>query len=291
MLKVRWGWVVLVGLAGGACATAATPDGPAAPVHAEAAPGTDTEPERAIQRQSEPSPAPPSPKGRPWPSQQLAELLRFLDDRKSTSQPRARNLITTEVLGLERLVEATASESPDRPQLARRLAESYAELRSAADRDEASASGAEAPEIRSVADAAAARAIALFEQFLHDYPAYPKRDEVFYSLAIEYGFSADVKQVRQNMFRLLQEVPISRHVPLAYFSFGELFVFEAATDATKLELAKAAFKEASRYPAPQNRGYCLSLDRVQQLGSGQAKQLLLSYDEQAACARVQPATP
>src|SRR5262245_56699302 len=57
------------------------------------------------------------------------------DTRKTRLQARARQLLTTEILGLERLYAQTKKNSADRPQLIRRLAEGYVELESAAVRD------------------------------------------------------------------------------------------------------------------------------------------------------------
>ena len=57
------------------------------------------------------------------------------DTRKTRLQARARALLIAEIQGLERLFRQTKKNSPDRPQLVRRLAEGYVELESAAQRD------------------------------------------------------------------------------------------------------------------------------------------------------------
>jgi hypothetical protein len=57
------------------------------------------------------------------------------DTRKGKMQARARALLITEITGLERLYNQTPKTSPDRPQLILRLAEAYAELEQAAQRD------------------------------------------------------------------------------------------------------------------------------------------------------------
>ena len=54
------------------------------------------------------------------------------DERKSRLQARAKGLLITEIQGLENLFQTTPANAPDRVQLARRLAEDYVELESAA---------------------------------------------------------------------------------------------------------------------------------------------------------------
>jgi len=61
------------------------------------------------------------------------------DERKSRLQARQRALLVTEIQGIERLFETTKKNAPDRPQLARRLAEAYVELEAAAFRDKTQA--------------------------------------------------------------------------------------------------------------------------------------------------------
>ena len=61
------------------------------------------------------------------------------DERKSRLQARARALLVTEIQGLESLFRTTPKNAPDRPQLARRLAEDYVELERAAFRDKTEA--------------------------------------------------------------------------------------------------------------------------------------------------------
>ncbi|HEX2869899.1 MAG TPA: caspase family protein [Polyangiaceae bacterium] len=218
------------------------------------------------------------------PSKELVELLRFLDLRKTEHQPRARALLVTELTGLERLLERTPTGSPDRPQLVRRVAEGYVELRAAAARDEANLSGKQAQLASNIVTSASVQAIAHYEKMLDAYPSYAKRDDVLFYLAVEHGFRNDLRQVRENMFRLIKDHPQSAHVPLAYFTFGELFRLETLTDSSKTPLAIAAFEEVSKYPSPQNRAHCLSRERLARLRGQGARQAAPGYDEAAACA-------
>src|SRR5262249_43932324 len=57
------------------------------------------------------------------------------DERRNRLQARSRQLLVTEIQGLESLFASTPKNAPDRPKLMRRLAEGYVELESAAFRD------------------------------------------------------------------------------------------------------------------------------------------------------------
>ena len=71
------------------------------------------------------------------PSMPTESLMR--DERKGRLQARARALLVTEIQGLENLFHTTPQNAPDRVQLARRLAEDYVELESAAFREKTQA--------------------------------------------------------------------------------------------------------------------------------------------------------
>ena len=57
------------------------------------------------------------------------------DERRNRLAARSRQLLVTEIQGLESLFNSTPKNAPDRPKLLRRLAEGYVELESAAFRD------------------------------------------------------------------------------------------------------------------------------------------------------------
>ncbi|MCK6587122.1 MAG: hypothetical protein L6Q76_06005, partial [Polyangiaceae bacterium] len=57
------------------------------------------------------------------------------DERRNRLAARSRQLLVTEIQGLESLYSSTPKNAPDRPKLMRRLAEGYVELESAAFRD------------------------------------------------------------------------------------------------------------------------------------------------------------
>lgn len=192
------------------------------------------------------------------------------DERASRLQPKVRALLVTEIQGLERLFSSTSKKSPDRVQLARRLAENYVELEAAAFRDKTEA-GVRAEEARRKKSADAAKhkqdatnsnkvmlaarkkAIEYYTLITKDYPNYSHLDEVLYYLAYEYEQANDYTNARKVYYELIQNVPQSKYIPNAYLAFGELFFNEAQTDPSKWDLAAASYREVVKYPAPDNK--------------------------------------
>lgn len=193
------------------------------------------------------------------------------DERASRLQPKVRALLVTEIQGLERLFSSTSKRSPDRVQLARRLAENYVELESAAFRDkiEAEIKAGEAKQKKQAANvkkfqtdastsnrvmlAARKKAIEYYTLIKTDYPNYAQLDEVLYYLAYEYEQAADYVNARKVYYELIENVPQSKYIPNAYLAFGELFFNEAQNDPSKWDLAAASYREVVKYPAPENK--------------------------------------
>ncbi|HWA76467.1 MAG TPA: hypothetical protein VG937_29225 [Polyangiaceae bacterium] len=193
------------------------------------------------------------------------------DTRKTRLQARARQLLTAEISGLERLYAQTKKNSADRPQLIRRLAEGYVELESAAQRDkiasdikaqdakkakkDAGKFRQEAAQAEKIAVAARGKAINYYTKMKDEYPTYSKIDEVLYYLAYEHEQAQDYKNARAVYFELIQKAPKSPYIPNAYLAFGELFFQEAQGDPSKWDLAAAAYQEVIKYPPPNNKVY------------------------------------
>jgi TolA-binding protein len=177
--------------------------------------------------------------------EQLADLpatatLTGRDSRRSVRTPRARALVATEVQALEQLLAATRQGAPDRPQILRRLAESYVELARGAAGDTA------------LSNRSSSEALARYQTLLDESPQYTLADEVRYYMALESERLRDFRGARMKYYEIIQKHPNSKHVPGAYFAFGELFFDEAKSDPTKNELAAQAFLQVLKYPAPAN---------------------------------------
>jgi TolA-binding protein len=206
--------------------------------------------------------APPKPAPLKWEG---------TDERKIRTEARLRALLAVEVQRIESLFSTSRRNAPDRMQLARRLADGYVELESAAFRDKteaqnrrslnlknAAAAGqaqTDVNEAERVEKAARKRAIEMYTLVAADYPTAAQLDEVLYYLAYEYEQAGDAKNARAAYYELIQKVPTSKFIPNAYLAFGELFFNEAQGDPSKWDLAAQAYTEVIKYPPPANKAF------------------------------------
>ncbi|MBX3193301.1 MAG: hypothetical protein KF819_40335, partial [Labilithrix sp.] len=195
------------------------------------------------------------------------------DDRTIRLAARKVGLLVIEVQRVETLFQGTKRNGPDRLQIARRLADGYVELESAAFRDKTeaeqrrdafkkagnmAAAGQEQTRVNEsdrVMKAARRRAIEVYTAIANDYPNHASFDEVLYYLAYEYEQAGDAKSARSVYYDLIRKAPASKYVPHAYLAFGELFFSEAQGDPSKWDLAAQAYAEVAKYPPPANKAY------------------------------------
>ncbi len=194
------------------------------------------------------------------------------DQRANRLKSRQRALLATEISGLESLFGGTPKNASDRPTLARRLAEDYVELESAAFRDKTNAeverdglkktnpNGAgqkqtQANDAAKIMLAARTRAITYYNLVKNEYPTYAQLDEVLYYLAYEHEQGNDYANARKVYYELIQKRPDSKYIPNAYLAFGELFFNEAQGDPSKWDLSRDAYVEVIKYPPPNNKVY------------------------------------
>ena len=205
------------------------------------------------------------------------------DERRNRLAARSRQLLVTEIQGLESLYTSTPKNAPDRPKLMRRLAEGYVELESAAFRDktengmkadeakkknpgQAAGFQAEAGKADKILAASRQAAIKNYTNLKDQYPKWCQNnnasnpaqstgctDEVLYYLAYEYEQALNLDQARKVYLELIQSWPNSKFIPNAYLAFGELFFNEAQGDPTKWALAEQSYSEVIKYPAPENK--------------------------------------
>ncbi|NUP13117.1 MAG: tetratricopeptide repeat protein [Polyangiaceae bacterium] len=202
-------------------------------------------------------------------------------------------LLVAEIQTLETLFSETKKNDPDRPKLARRLAESYVELESAAGRtkiqaqiraedakkkkkdDEAKKERDAAAKADGVNAAARKSAIKYYSLLRSEYPKWclaPNAknpasstgcgDEVLYYLAFEHEAAKQPEEARKVYFDLIENHKTSKYRPQAYLAFGELFFSEAQSDPAKWEPAKAAYEEAAKTPPPGNRAYAYAVYKL-----------------------------
>ncbi len=177
-----------------------------------------------------------------------ALLVPARDPRIAHTSPRPRRLLVTELQGLESLFTATATASPDRPALMRRLAEDYVELSRGAD--------------ARLALNAHRSALKYYELLAAEYPKYPQIDEVWYYDGLENELAGNASQARRAYYQLIKTSPQSKLIPLAYFAFGEMFNAEAVNDPSKDDLALQAYAEVLKYPPSGNPVYTDAQGRI-----------------------------
>lgn len=215
----------------------------------------------------------------PATSQTIAQR----DERRNRLEARSRQLLVTEIQGLESLFQTTPKDAADRPGLMRRLAEGYVELESAATRDKTELSikideakrkspgtvgklqeeSAKADKILAAARQAAIKYYGMLET---QYPKWcqtvnkadPAKstgctDEVLYYLAYEHEQANDLDKARKVYLKLIQNWPQSKFIANAYLAFGELFFNEAQGDPSKWALAEQSYGEVIKYPPPDNK--------------------------------------
>ncbi len=205
------------------------------------------------------------------------------DERRNRLAARSRQLLVTEIQGLESLFASTPKSAPDRPKLMRRLAEGYVELESAAFRDKTEAQikadeakrnapgkaqgfQDDAKKADQVLVASRKAAINYYTRLKNEYPKWcqstnaqdPAKstgctDEVLYYLAYEYEQAQQLDDARKVYLELIQGWPQSKFIPNAYLAFGELFFNEAQGDPSKWDLAKQSYDEVIKYPPPDNK--------------------------------------
>ena len=174
--------------------------------------------------------------------------------------------------GLENLFRTTPQNAPDRVQLARRLAEDYVELESAAfsektraeiDRDSlkktnpqaAGQKQAIANQANHIMLAARQKVIDNYTLIINQYSDYSLLDEVLYYLAYEYEQSNDLVNARRVYYDLIKQKPNSKFIPNAYLAFGELFFNEAQGDPSKWDFAAQAYTEVIKFPPEKSKVY------------------------------------
>ncbi|NUP10092.1 MAG: tetratricopeptide repeat protein [Polyangiaceae bacterium] len=215
------------------------------------------------------------------------------DERKAKMQKKSRQLLVTEIQGLETLFQDTKKNSPDRPKLGRRLAEGYVELEAAAFReqteaeirsqdakrkkktDDAKKESDSAAKSKAVVAAARKSAIKYYTLLKNEYPKWclspnasdPTKstgcgDEVLYYLAYEYEQAKDYDNARKVYFELTDNWKTSKYRPNAYLAFGELFFQDAQSDPNKWSFAQGAYEEVIKTPPPDNKVYGYALYKL-----------------------------
>lgn len=160
-------------------------------------------------------------------------------------QARQYELLQREVRILNRLVQNTRQNNPQRPDILLRLAETYFEMQTALN---ARVRGFDEPifeacqrqknagqcrqqrqgqrQATEQLNEARQQAIRTYAILVNDHPDYARMDEVLFSLAFGLEELREHERARQVYHRLIKGYPQSRFIPHAYLSFAEFFFAE-----------------------------------------------------------------
>lgn len=174
------------------------------------------------------------------------------DPRLAHATQRARAVVIAELQSLEALYAATLASSPDRPALAHRLADTYAELGRIA----------EGTVVARNAHRSAAR---YYEIVSKDDPVFTERDLGAYYVALEHELEGDRPNARRAYYELIKQFPGSAMIPFAYFAFGEMFFAESEADPSKEQLAEQAYREVLKFPPARNALYVEAQRRLAEI--------------------------
>lgn len=207
--------------------------------------------------------AEPPTKPREIAPQEPRHLARSLRGPRALREVEERRLLLREIAQTDRLLAATPHDSPDRPRLMRRVAESYVELARALE-----AEGPGADDRAARARRARRRAIGHYRAIVDQHPSYcttPRDpvvsergcvDESLYFLAHELALDGDAPGARAVYQRLVDAHPRSKHAPAALLALGELLTGEARRGGS-WEAAAEAYERVLAVTAASHplRGY------------------------------------
>lgn len=171
-------------------------------------------------------------------------------DPRLKSGTRASRVIIAELQGFDSELASMASNSPARPDLLKKMMDSYAEL--------ARAAGAGTPTANTALNSAISRSTLL----VTTYPNYSRLDEVRYNQGLAFEQAQKTMDARKSFYELIKTRPDSKFIGCAYFAFGEMFHEETKSDPSKADLAKQAYLEVIKFPAPANSCFKLAKDRL-----------------------------
>jgi TolA-binding protein len=188
------------------------------------------------------------------------------------TQMRAEQLLDREITVLKRLIKNTPTDSPKRPDILLRLAETFFELQQQTNakvrsmdepifqaqqqknkekvkqlQDQQKQAEKKLEEYRK-------EAIKAYAQLVQDHPNFKRMDEVLFAL----GFSLDeMKQnekAREVYYRLIKNFPESKFVPNAYLSFAEHYFAQGDMTA-----ASKFYGKVTEFPPERNAVYGYAL--------------------------------
>ncbi len=195
--------------------------------------------------------------------------------RRGQERVRARQfqLLQREVRILNRLVQNTRQNNPQRPEILLRLAETWFEMQTALNarvrsfddpifqacqRQKNRQRCREARQRQQQASKALTnsrqQAIRTYATLVNDHPDFPQMDRVLFSLAFGLEELRQQDRARQVYHRLIKGYPQSRFIPNAYLSFAEFYFNEG-----EMQASLRFYDKVTEFPPERNPVYGYAL--------------------------------
>ena len=204
------------------------------------------------------------------PGYEIDENIRTNRER---SQRRAADILQREIRVLNRLVQRTRANNPQRPEILLRLAETYFEMQGALNarvrsfdepiyrsctvqknRNNCRQARANQQQATEALNESRQQSIRTYATLVQDHPDFPRMDEVLFSLAFGLEELRQQDRARQVYHRLIKGYPQSRFIPHAYLSFAEYYFAEA-----DMVAALRFYDKVTDFPPDRNPVYGYAL--------------------------------
>jgi tetratricopeptide (TPR) repeat protein len=185
---------------------------------------------------------------------------------------RAAKLLDREITVLKRLIKNTPADSPKRPDILLRLAETYFEMQQQANakvrsydeaifqakqqknKDKVKQLTNEQKQAEKELDSYRKEAIKAYAQLVQDHPNFKRMDEVLFALGFALDEMKQSDKAREVYYRLIKSYPESKFVPNAYLSFAEHYFQQG-----DMQAANKFYGKVTEFPPEKNQVYGFAL--------------------------------
>ncbi|HEY6877408.1 MAG TPA: tetratricopeptide repeat protein [Polyangiales bacterium] len=191
---------------------------------------------------------------------------------KGDLQVRAGQLLEKEITVLKRLAKNTPTDSPKRPDILLRVAETYFELQQssnakvrsfdepifqaqqAKDKNKVKQLQAQQAEAQKKLEEYRKESVKAYAQLVQDHPNFKRMDEVLFALAFSLDEMKQSDKARDVYYRLIKNFPESKFIPNAYLSFAEHYFQQG-----DMVAANKFYAKVTEIPPQRNTVYGFAL--------------------------------
>jgi len=191
---------------------------------------------------------------------------------RQNMEVRAQKLLDREITVLKRLIKNTPTDSPKRPDILLRLAETFFELQQQAsakvrsfdepifqarqkkDKEKVKSLTAQQQAEEKKLEEYRKEAITAYARLVQDHPNFKRMDEVLFALGFALDEMRQKDKAREVYYKLIKSYPESKFVPNAYLSFAEHYFAEGDMPA-----ASKFYGKVTEFPPEKNAVYGYAL--------------------------------